>query len=85
MGRPHYLHEEAAVGAEPVSHGTDSPSPITGDPLLDALGTSPTPIDLLVQTTGLSVSDCQQRLLMLELEGQATQQAGGWVRMTAPW
>ena len=42
-------------------------------------------IDLLVQTTGLSVSACQQRLLMLELEGQATQQAGGWVRMTAPW
>ncbi|HBM27377.1 MAG TPA: DNA-protecting protein DprA [Halomonas sp.] len=82
---PHYLPVETTTHGETTSHGPDSPSTASGDPLLDALGASPTPIDLLVQTTGLSVSACQQRLLMLELEGQATQQAGGWVRMTAPW
>ncbi|MCH4810751.1 DNA-processing protein DprA [Vreelandella neptunia] len=51
------------------------------DSLLASLSATPTPIDLLVHTTGVSVSDCQQRLLMLELEGWVTQQAGGWVRL----
>ncbi|MDP3535587.1 MAG: DNA-processing protein DprA [Halomonas sp.] len=55
------------------------------DPLLSVLGTSPTPIDVLVQSTGVTVSECQQRLLMLELEGHVTQQAGGWVRLARPW
>ncbi|MEH6641466.1 DNA-processing protein DprA [Vreelandella glaciei] len=51
------------------------------DSLLTSLSATPTPIDLLVHSTGVSVSDCQQRLLMLELEGWVTQQAGGWVRL----
>jgi DNA processing protein len=51
------------------------------DSLLTSLSATPTPIDMLVQTTGVSVSDCQQRLLMLELEGWVSQQAGGWVRL----
>ncbi|HSP31158.1 MAG TPA: DNA-processing protein DprA, partial [Halomonas sp.] len=54
------------------------------DTLLNTLSATPTPIDLLVQTTGVSVSDCQQRLLMLELDGWVTQQAGGWVRLPRP-
>lgn len=51
------------------------------DPLLTSLSATPTPIDSLVAFTGASVSDCQQRLLMLELDGWVSQQAGGWVRL----
>lgn len=54
------------------------------DSLLASLSATPTPIDLLVHATGVTVSDCQQRLLMLELEGWVTQQAGGWVRLPRP-
>lgn len=54
------------------------------DALLTSLSATPTPIDLLVHATGVTVSDCQQRLLMLELEGWVTQQAGGWVRLPRP-
>ncbi|WP_249976154.1 DNA-processing protein DprA [Vreelandella olivaria] len=54
------------------------------DALLASLGVRPTPIDVLVQTTGVAVGECQQRLLMLELEGYVAQQAGGWVRLTRP-
>ncbi|EHJ93672.1 DNA-processing protein DprA [Vreelandella boliviensis] len=54
------------------------------DSLLTSLSATPTPIDTLVASTGTSVSDCQQRLLMLELEGWVSQQAGGWVRLPRP-
>ncbi len=54
------------------------------DILLTSLSATPTPIDLLVHATGVTVSDCQQRLLMLELDGWVTQQAGGWVRLPRP-
>lgn len=54
------------------------------DPLLASLSATPTPIDSLVASTGASVSDCQQRLLMLELDGWVSQQAGGWVRLPRP-
>ncbi|OJA06765.1 DNA-processing protein DprA [Halomonas sp. QHL1] len=54
------------------------------DSLLASLSATPTPIDLLVHDTGVTVSDCQQRLLMLELEGWVAQQAGGWVRLPRP-
>lgn len=60
-------------------------TPVAEDDLLATLGASPTPIDSLVQRLGISVSECQQRLLMLELEGKVASQAGGWVRVTAPW
>lgn len=48
--------------------------------LLDALSDSPTPLDLLVDITGQSVAELQLALLELELDGHATQAAGGWVR-----
>ncbi|MGP9767353.1 DNA-processing protein DprA [Halomonas sp. AOP13-D3-9] len=54
------------------------------DSLLTSLSATPTPIDTLVAITGTSVSDCQQRLLMLELAGWVSQQAGGWVRLPRP-
>lgn len=54
------------------------------DDLLASLSATPTPIDLLVHATGVTVSDCQQRLLMLELDGWVSQQAGGWVRLPRP-
>jgi len=54
------------------------------DSLLTSLSATPTPIDLLVHTTGVTISDCQQRLLMLELDGWVSQQAGGWVRLPRP-
>ncbi|MEA2120330.1 DNA-processing protein DprA [Halovibrio sp. HP20-50] len=54
------------------------------DSLLTSLSATPTPLDSLVHSTGVSVSDCQQRLLMLELDGWVSQQAGGWVRLPRP-
>ncbi|MCO7246446.1 DNA-processing protein DprA [Halomonas sp. Mc5H-6] len=54
------------------------------DALLGLLSASPTPIDALVQQSGCSVSDCQQRLLMLEIEGWVASRAGGWVRLPRP-
>jgi DNA processing protein len=74
----------AVAADEPLAHQPSVELP-SADNLLNALGPSPTPIDVLVQSTGISVSECQQRLLMLELDGKVTQQAGGWVRLAAPW
>ena len=54
------------------------------DELLRELSETPTPIDQLVQLTELSVGECQQRLLMLELDGWVEQRSGGWVRMPRP-
>lgn len=90
---PHYLptslpSEQTGSSAEPVHQQTAEQPNInaqSGDSLLNALGPVPTPIDTLVQHTGVSVSECQQRLLMLELDGKVAQQAGGWVRLAAPW
>nr|WP_281430509.1 DNA-processing protein DprA [Salinicola acroporae] len=49
-------------------------------PLLAALSDAPTPVDLLVDLTGLSVADVQLGLLELELDGWVAQTSGGWVR-----
>lgn len=66
----------------PASPRADAPLPDTfPDSLLISLSATPTPIDQLVLDTGVAVSDCQQRLLMLELDGWVSQQAGGWVRL----
>lgn len=51
------------------------------DPLLAWLSDQPTPLDALVALSGRDVSDCQLRLLELELEGRATQAVGGWIRL----
>ncbi|MDN6296634.1 MAG: DNA-processing protein DprA [Halomonas sp.] len=64
------------ASAEPLDAQADAPP----DELLAALGATPTPIDALVQQAGLSVGECQQRLLMLELDGRVAQQPGGWIR-----
>ncbi|MGM0832640.1 MAG: DNA-processing protein DprA [Pseudomonadota bacterium] len=72
-----------------IAENTSLDLPIDNDELKDnvlsALGATPTPIDLLVQSAGITVSECQQRLLMLELDGKVAQQAGGWVRLTRSW
>ncbi|GAA3910774.1 DNA-processing protein DprA [Halomonas cibimaris] len=60
----------------PASNTAKAPA----DPLLAALAAVPVPVDVLVEQTGLTVGECQQRLLMLELDGRAAQQPGGWVR-----
>lgn len=51
------------------------------DSLLRWLSDTPTPVDALVSLTGRGVAECQRGLLALELEGAATQAAGGWVRL----
>ncbi|MFI0474608.1 DNA-processing protein DprA [Halomonas sp. HMF6819] len=81
-----YLPGSERSPAEPAAPGpvqmSSSLALDTPDALLAALSSTPTPIDLLVQHTDQSVGQCQQRLLMLELEGRVAQQAGGWVRLS---
>lgn len=54
------------------------------DELLGLLGETPMPIDRLVQLADIAVSECQRRLLMLELDNHVEQRSGGWVRLTKP-
>lgn len=81
LGRSSGMERAPSALATPDSTSTEPPQETLPDSLLTSLSATPTPIDLLVQTTGVSVSDCQQRLLMLELDGWVSQQAGGWVRL----
>ncbi|MCC5881967.1 MAG: DNA-processing protein DprA [Halomonas sp.] len=75
----------AAPAATPlVSPSAGAPTSegaATVDPLLRWLSDSPSPLDALVNLTGLAVPDCQRRLLELELEGRVAQAPGGWVRL----
>lgn len=64
-----------------VETGRPGVSVVADDPLLGWLSDVPTPLDALISLTGLDVSGCQLRLLELELEGRATQAAGGWIRL----
>lgn len=72
----------------PMGGEVSSPAPPTGaaaietpaSPLLAVLSDAPTPVDLLVDLTGLSVADIQLGLLELELDGWVVQTTGGWVR-----
>ncbi|MBS9403743.1 DNA-processing protein DprA [Halomonas sp. TRM85114] len=66
--------------APPVTRAEDEAGAPSG-PLLRWLSSSPTPVDTLVGLSGLGIAECQRGLLELELEGQATQAAGGWVRL----
>ncbi|MEQ6916404.1 DNA-processing protein DprA [Halomonas aquatica] len=66
-----------AIDPPPAS----GPDPAGEDSLLRWLSDTPTPVDALVSLTGRGVADCQRGLLELELEGAATQAAGGWVRL----
>lgn len=63
-----------------ASRPTEAAAAIPDSPLLAALSDAPTPVDLLVDLTGQSVSELQLGLLELELEGWAAQTSGGWVR-----
>ncbi|QPL46787.1 DNA-protecting protein DprA [Halomonas sp. A40-4] len=72
------------VGIAAHRSATDTAVEPLPDALLGLLSASPTPIDALVQQSGSSVSDCQQRLLMLEIEGWVASRAGGWVRLPRP-
>ncbi len=84
-GRPP-RRRSAAPG--PMGDEVASPAPSTeaaaierpASPLLAALSDAPTPVDLLVELTGLSVADIQLGLLELELDGWVVQTTGGWVR-----
>lgn len=67
-----------------ASSGPWPPGAAEADPLLAWLSDTPTPVDALVGLTGLSVADCQRRLLALELEGRAGPAPGGWVRLPSP-
>ncbi|MCE3026445.1 DNA-processing protein DprA [Salinicola sp. DM10] len=62
----------------PVTSPEASVGPHAG--ILAQLSDTPTPIDVLVAACGESVATLQLALLELELEGQAAQTAGGWVR-----
>jgi len=85
---PVHSDEAQPRSASPVAHEPTEPldarvdEPV--DALLDVLSATPTPIDALVQQAGLTVAECQQRLLMLELDGLVAQQPGGWVRQLRP-
>lgn len=45
--------------------------------LLEALGSDPVPVDLLIQRTGLPANQVSSMLLMLELQGQVAAAPGG--------
>ncbi len=52
-------------------------SPASADPLLEALGFDPQPLDALAQRTGLPADRLLARLLELELAGQVARLPGG--------
>lgn len=74
----HWAQERMPAGNDESPHET---APL--DPLLGWLSDAPTPLDALISLSGLDVTSCQLRLLELELEGRATQAAGGWIRLPA--
>ncbi|WP_431026401.1 DNA-processing protein DprA [Halomonas sp. H5] len=71
-------HWEGALAAPPPPDESAAPAE---EPLLTLLSEVPTPLDALVALTGLSVAECQRRLLGLELEGRVTAASGGWIRL----
>jgi DNA processing protein len=80
-----FMPAASVANDEEISASVSKDTELPADTLLSALSATPTPIDVLVQIAGVTVSECQQRLLMLELDGKVAQQAGGWVRLTRPW
>lgn len=83
----HELAQWAAVPSAAAALSQRDESPEDGpesDALLRWLSSSPTPVDSLVGLSGLSVIECQRRLLELELQGRVTQAMGGWIRLPTP-
>ncbi|QJQ97005.1 MULTISPECIES: DNA-processing protein DprA [Halomonadaceae] len=72
----HWAETPGTRSAAPAVPGSDD-----DDPMLGWLSDVPTPLDALVTLTGQDVTACQLQLLELELEGLATQAAGGWIRL----
>ena len=52
--------------------------------LMDAIDDVPTPIDRLVRRTGLTVAEVSAILLSMELNGDVTRVAGGFVKSMPP-
>lgn len=71
----------APSSASPTMKQADDESAASSGPLLRWLSSTPTPVDTLVGLSGLGIAECQRGLMELDLEGQATQTAGGWVRL----
>ncbi len=74
-----------AEAAEPAADDESyKPASDRNDPeydiLLGALGYEPTPVDTLVARTGLTANAVSSMLLILELKGQVSLAAGGYVR-----
>lgn len=80
------LHKPACAPMD--THAPPAPLPLLEDDLPDELlkllAETPTPLDRLVQLADISVSECQRRLLMLELDNWVEQRSGGWVRRPRP-
>ncbi|WP_355661234.1 DNA-processing protein DprA [Halomonas salifodinae] len=79
--QPEELLEELGHWEGPVSVPMPPDEAPVEEPLLSLLSDVPTPLDALVALTGLSVAECQRRLLSLELEGRVAATSGGWIRL----
>ncbi|WP_232822230.1 DNA-processing protein DprA [Salinicola sp. CR57] len=82
-GRPPRQRSAAPIPVTDARSATSTEAAaieMPASPLLAALSDAPTPVDLLVDLTGLSVADVQLGLLELELDGWVAQTTGGWVR-----
>lgn len=79
--------ERILGGASRGTRARGRPGPGTADALvgedadyqhlLEALGSDPVPVDLLIQRTGLPANQVSSMLLMLELQGQVAAAPGG--------
>jgi DNA processing protein len=71
--------DELRPGQRPSAPApTSSPGPAaTKDPVLDALGHDPAPLDTLLDRTGLPTGELTARLLELELAGRVVRLPGG--------
>jgi DNA processing protein len=85
LGSPSsWLVDGPASGAEAAeSRGSQAAGDGQAEePLLAWLSDSPTPMDVLVELSGLTPQACQSQLMTLALDGLADQVPGGWVRLS---
>lgn len=75
---------QAAIGAAPQAR-RDSDDDVERARVIAEVDWAPTPIDAIVERSGLPMSVVSSTLLMLELQGRVAAQAGGrYVRINAP-
>ena len=65
---------------QPATIGPDEPTPSDPHGLWRALGHDPTPMEILIERTGLTVVELSPMLLALELEGRVSVEHGRYVR-----